>query len=317
MICSLLLLAWGLYTVFEPDIEMKIVSDKQKTEVKNVRRYRLQYYEEPQPAESIEPPAGNAEPSEPEIFPELWSAMQQYNDGLRKNGQSSTDHPWNYSDQVIIPREFGWEQDALGVMKIPKLDFEYPFYLGATDYHMYLGAAQMSGTSMPIGGESTNSVFAVHRQYIMEVEKLQKGDMIILETPWDDLQYTVCETKIIKPSDISNILIRDGRDLITLSTCHPWRSGGKYRYLVIAERKTGTGMDVDEPAETEMIRSSEIVEQPEISAEISREVAAETTQRNRTICRILSCIAAAVVIVLAVVFIKDKTDRKRREKDEH
>ena len=32
------------------------------------------------------------------------------------------------------------------------------------------------------------------------------------------------------------ILIQKDRDMITLLTCHPYASGGKYRYLVFCER---------------------------------------------------------------------------------
>jgi sortase A len=35
---------------------------------------------------------------------------------------------------------------------------------------------------------------------------------------------------------VNAILIQKDRDMITLLTCHPYASGGKYRYLVFCER---------------------------------------------------------------------------------
>ena len=45
----------------------------------------------------------------------------------------------------------------------------------------------------------------------------------------------MAELKIIDPADISSVLIQPGRDLLTLSTCHPYTQNYQ-RYLVIAER---------------------------------------------------------------------------------
>jgi len=48
----------------------------------------------------------------------------------------------------------------------------------------------------------------------------------------------VTDIKIVSPDDINAILIQPGKDMITLLTCHPYASGGKYRYLVFCERVT-------------------------------------------------------------------------------
>ena len=45
------------------------------------------------------------------------------------------------------------------------------------------------------------------------------------------------EIRIIEPNDIDQVLIQEGRELLTLMSCHPYASGGKYRYLVICERQ--------------------------------------------------------------------------------
>ena len=50
------------------------------------------------------------------------------------------------------------------------------------------------------------------------------------------MTYVVTETKIIMPNEVDQILIQEGRDMITLLTCHPYASGGKQRYLVFCDR---------------------------------------------------------------------------------
>jgi sortase A len=53
---------------------------------------------------------------------------------------------------------------------------------------------------------------------------------------WETLTYKVVEIKIIYPYEVEQILIQDGRELLTLLTCHPYASGGRQRYLVFCER---------------------------------------------------------------------------------
>ena len=48
--------------------------------------------------------------------------------------------------------------------------------------------------------------------------------------------YTVADIQIIQPHEVDKIKIQQGRDLLTLITCHPYASGGKQRYVVYCER---------------------------------------------------------------------------------
>ena len=57
-----------------------------------------------------------------------------------------------------------------------------------------------------------------------------------ITNPWDTLMYKVVKIDVINPDDVSSILIQEGKDMITLLTCHPYMSHGKYRYVVYCER---------------------------------------------------------------------------------
>ena len=65
---------------------------------------------------------------------------------------------------------------------------------------------------------------------------MQIGDTVTVTNLWEQLIYQVAEIKIIYPYEVDQILIQEGRELLTLLTCHPYASGGKQRYLVICER---------------------------------------------------------------------------------
>ena len=125
-----------------------------------------------------------------------------------------------------------------------------PLYLGATLENMRKGAAIMGETSLPLGTKNSNCVIAAHRgykgiPYFREIEKLKAGDKVTIQNPWEKLSYRVEKIKIIKPDDSDQIRIQKGKDMVTLLTCHPYRSHGKYRYLVFCERFTSKNKEKD------------------------------------------------------------------------
>lgn len=179
-----------------------------------------------------------AEESRP--YPELYAAMQAYNAQIYADGQSGLTDAFAYENPPLDLTDYGYDEEVLAMLWIPRLDLELPVYLGASRENMAKGAALLGQTSMPLGGENTNTVIAAHRGYygaemLRNVQQIQIGDKITMTTPWDTLVYRVCELKIIQPDDINAVLIQPGRDLLTLTTCHPYTQNTQ-RYLVIAER---------------------------------------------------------------------------------
>jgi len=67
------------------------------------------------------------------------------------------------------------------------------------------------------------------------IEKLEINDKVYLRNFRERLVYKVKELQIIDPSDTDKILIREGEDLLTLITCHPYRKNSK-RYVVFCKR---------------------------------------------------------------------------------
>lgn len=177
----------------------------------------------------------------PEQYPELWVQMHRYNEVLFSTEQAELSDESSYEQPSFILADFGLESEVFAVLSIPKLELTMPVYLGATMRHMADGAAQMTATSLPIGGSNTNCVIAGHRgwngaPYFLYIPTLEVGDEVTLTNLWETLTYTVVETKIISPTDVDAIRIQPGRDLLTLLTCHPPATGGRQRYLVFCER---------------------------------------------------------------------------------
>ena len=183
------------------------------------------------------------EPTEEILYPDLWADMTTYNETMYAEGQSGLSCAYDYQKPSFILADYGLEDEVFGVISIPAMDLNMPIFLGATEKHMADGAAHMSQTSLPIGGNNTNCVIAGHRgyggaSYFRYIEKLRIGDSVTITNLWETLEYRVVQIKIIYPNEVKEILIQENRDLLTLLTCHPYASGGKQRYLVICERVT-------------------------------------------------------------------------------
>ena len=167
--------------------------------------------------------------------------MNIYNSSIYDMGQAELTDETAYEVPSFILADYGLDSEIFGVISIPSLDIEMPIYLGASYQHMADGAAHLTQTSLPIGGENTNCVIAGHRgwhgaSYFLTITDLKLGDEVFVTNLWETLRYRVVEIQIIDPKDISAILIQDGRELLTLLTCYRVASGEKLRYLVICER---------------------------------------------------------------------------------
>lgn len=181
------------------------------------------------------------EQEETRDYPELWADMVRYNETIYTQGQAGLSCAYDYQKPSFRLSDYGLGDEVFGVISIPAMELEMPIYLGATEQHMANGAAHLSQTSLPIGGENTNCVIAGHRgyngaSYFRYIDKLNVGDLVSVTNLWETLTYRVCEIRIIDPHDVTEILIQPGRELLTLLTCHPYASGGRQRYVVYCER---------------------------------------------------------------------------------
>ncbi len=163
-----------------------------------------------------------------------------YNEELKTN-QSQKLTTETYENQVLNLLDYGVITNIYGYVSAPSIDMQLPVYLGANEYNMSYGVAHLCYTSLPTGGESTNTVIAGHTGYIGRIyfdklRYLQIGDSIQFTNYWGKLNYKVAETKIVDEHESSDIYIKKGEDLLTLITCISDKHGGFDRYIVICER---------------------------------------------------------------------------------
>ena len=215
LLVGVLLLIAGLLIAFYPKLHQLQTDREIAAEVQSfydiAEERPISSADTPHPSQSGTEPGAESDPylgTEPVLtdmpFPELRMAMEAHNLYLYESGQASLSDPWSYQQQVFDLSQYGLEGEAVAVLRIDRLELELPVFLGATMDHMGRGAAQLSE--------------------------------IVLTNLWEELHYTVADIKIINPTDVDKILIQEGRDLLTLLTCHPYGTGGRYRLVVYCER---------------------------------------------------------------------------------
>ena len=183
-----------------------------------------------------------ADRDEPEQqYPELLADLQTYNRRIYNEKQSDLTDLEACEKPAADLTAYGIEDEIIGVLEIPAMELTMPVYLGASNAHLAAGAAVLGNTSAPIGGDSTNCVIAGHRgwkgaDYFRHIDRLQVGDTVKLTNLWETLTYTVSDIQITQPHEVDMIKIQQGRDLLTLLTCHPYASGGRQRYVVYCVR---------------------------------------------------------------------------------
>ena len=289
LFCVILILA-GLTIFFMPDALTAVVD--RDTE------YEITTFETSYPGED-----GDGEETMEEMDA-LLDTIKKYNQDIYESGQAEFKDAWSYEQPPI--ELSGLKGDVFGYIEVPAMGIEYPLYLGASSSNMRKGCAVLGETSIPIGGENTNSVIAGHRGYsgipfFRNIEALSAGDSVYITNPWGTLTYRVESIKVIDPNDVDAVKIQEGRDMVTLLTCHPYRSGGIYRYLVYCVRDD-TSAEEGTEGNPEIIEHSTLVEVPNSSVE---DIAFE--QLIRLIGKVL------IVAVLAITILSSAIRKIRRK----
>lgn len=180
-----------------------------------------------------------AEERDESVLAQIYAQMQEYNQQLTASGQNIADA---WSDQQTQIDLSSLNSDTVGYIEIPDMEVRLPLYIGASNDNLAKGAAVMAGTSMPIGGESTNCVIAGHRgwrgsAYFKYIENVKAGSVVYITNLWETLTYRVTGFDIVTASAIECTRIQKGKDMVTLVSCHPYAvSGSPYRYIVYCER---------------------------------------------------------------------------------
>ena len=143
----------------------------------------------------------------------------------------------------------------IGYIEIPKINVFLPIYHGTDDEVLQKGAGHLHNTSLPIGGDSTHSVISAHSalpsktlfDYLPDLEEGDEFHIYVLDRT---LTYRVDQIKTVLPSEIDDLYVVSGKDLVTLMTCTPY-TVNTHRLLVRGERVADDDGKTEEKAETE------------------------------------------------------------------
>ena len=115
----------------------------------------------------------------------------------------------------------------MGYIDIDKLNTELPIYHGVAQEVLQIGAGHLTGTSLPVGGDSTHCVLSGHRglpsaKLFTDLNKMEIGDRFTITVLNRVLTYEVDQVKVVLPTETEDLQIVNGKDYCTLLTCTPY-----------------------------------------------------------------------------------------------
>ena len=75
----------------------------------------------------------------------------------------------------------------------------------------------------------------VSKEMFRNIEEIQIGDLIQITNFWETLTYEVKEVEVVEVTQTEKLFIQEGKDMVTLITCHPYQVFNQ-RYMVYCER---------------------------------------------------------------------------------
>ena len=184
---------------------------------------------------------------EKEQYEEILQKARAYNENL-----ASHETNWKLSNEELEEYNQILNVDNNGMMgyiEIPKLQCTLPIYHGTDEGTLQRNIGHLSGSSVPVGGESTHSVLSGHRglpsaKLFSDLDKLTEGDQFVLRVLNETLTYEVDQILIVLPDEMDSLRIEEGKDQCTLVTCTPY-GVNSHRLLVRGHRiENGAASDI-------------------------------------------------------------------------
>lgn len=155
----------------------------------------------------------------------MLKAARKYNKSLLKK----SDH-WKLSKKDKKKYESLLDVSGTGIMgyiEVPKIDCSLPIYHGTDEGALQIAIGHLEGSSLPVGGKSSHCVLSGHRglpsaRLFTDLDQMEEGDTFILNILGHKLAYEVDQIKVVLPEEMSDLEIKEGKDLCTLVTCTPY-----------------------------------------------------------------------------------------------
>jgi sortase A len=138
------------------------------------------------------------------------------------------------AEQARVYRRGLQEGDAIGRLKIPKLDLNMIVVNGTESSTLKKGPARHRQTFLP--GEGKLIYIAGHRTTysapFSDIDDLRRGDRVRVELPYGTFEYTIRGHRIVEAHELS-VLRSRGREELALQACWP-RFFASHRYIAYA-----------------------------------------------------------------------------------
>ena len=162
---------------------------------------------------------------------EEYQKAEKYNEYLNGLENKNSDY-----EEILNISENG----IMAYIEIPKISVYLPIYHGTKDDVLKKGIGHLENSSLPIGGVSTHAVLTGHTgllkaELFTRIRELKIDDYFYIYTLGQKLTYKVYQIKVVLPTEVDDIKIQEGKDLVSLVTCTPY-GVNTHRLLVQAIR---------------------------------------------------------------------------------
>lgn len=113
----------------------------------------------------------------------------------------------------------------IGRLTIPRIGLDVMMVEGIGKSELQQGPGHFRETPLP--GQLGNAALAGHRTTyghpFLELDQLQPGDLITVDTTWGSFTYRVTESLVVRPDEYGLVIPTFDRTVatLTLTTCHP------------------------------------------------------------------------------------------------
>ena len=160
-----------------------------------------------------------------EQYEEILAEADAYNQKLAETGILWTldeEQEKEYNNQLNVN-----DSGIMGYIDIPKINITLPIYHGIDEEVLQVAIGHIAGSSLPVGGKNTHCIVSGHRglpsaRLFTDLDKLVDGDTFTMTVLNRTVTYQVDQIRIVEPTDLSDLLIEEGKDYCTLVTCTPY-----------------------------------------------------------------------------------------------
>lgn len=173
-----------------------------------------------------------------EEYDKILNEAAEYNKQIAETGIR-----WQMSDEEIQEYNSILDITGTGIMAyidIPKIHVQLPIYHGTDDTILQIAVGHITGSSLPVGGETSHCIVSGHRglpsaKLFSDLDELVVGDLWTVNVLDQTLTYEVDQIRVVLPTDLKYLEMEDGKDYCTLVTCTPY-GVNTHRLLVRGHR---------------------------------------------------------------------------------